>query len=88
MPIHILYLEDGAASLEFKAQDLIGLKAEIERLWGSMISADELTYAKASFGGETFLHTNEWDDPCLISRTAKGTEMLTLLACNLAINDD
>jgi hypothetical protein len=87
MAVQILQLENGAVSLEFKVQDSARLKAEIERLWGSTTSVDEPAYANVSFGGETFLHTNEWDDPCLISRTAKGTEMLTLLASNLTITN-
>lgn len=29
-----------------------------------------------SFGGETFTYQNEWDDPCLISSSNKGDELL------------
>jgi hypothetical protein len=88
MVVQILYLDNGAVSLEFKAQDSEGLKAEVMRLWGSTITVDELGYASVTFGGETFLHTNDWDDPCLISQTAKGTEMLALLASNLTTADE
>jgi hypothetical protein len=28
------------------------------------------------FGGEEFTFQNEWDDPCLISHSANGDELL------------
>jgi hypothetical protein len=76
MACRILELPEGSASLEFLEVDVSLVKQEIERRWGEPRLEQHATFVKVMFGVETFLHTNEWDAPCLISNTTAGAKLL------------
>ncbi|CAN5225174.1 hypothetical protein BH10PSE14_BH10PSE14_39250 [soil metagenome] len=63
-------------SLEFETSDLEAIRDHI-RLRHRDFKAEHAGIATiVRFGGEQFTFQNEWDDPCLISRSAKGDELL------------
>jgi hypothetical protein len=67
---------DDHLSLEFATSDLDGLRSYIRDRYPDVSSKAAGIATVVSFGGESFTFQNEWDDPCLISRSAKGDELL------------
>lgn len=56
----------------------------IERAYPEMTTKTAGTYTRGRFGGAEFLHENEWDDPCLLSQTLAGDELLKGIAAQLS----
>ncbi|WP_176590068.1 hypothetical protein [Sphingobium sp. EM0848] len=79
MAISLLPLPKGNASLEFAPADLANVREAISALFGPVLSDVQPTYARLTFGGETFLFEQEWDEPCLIAQNEAGTLMLEQL---------
>ena len=67
-------------SLEFAPEDKAEVRAAIQELFGQPQITPEVVSSTVLFGGEDFIYQDEWDDPCLISSSARGKEMLALLA--------
>jgi len=70
-------------SLEYAPQDQDSVKAVIRELFGAPMVAQHVMSATVTIDGEDFTFQNEWDDPCLISRTARGAEILQAIAAKL-----
>ncbi|MDO9587979.1 MAG: hypothetical protein Q7J13_08580 [Brevundimonas sp.] len=83
MAISILNLSGGGVSLEFSSADARAVREAIRQRYGRMRRRWFVLSAEVTFGGERFLFQNEWNDPCLISRSAAGGEMLERLASDL-----
>jgi len=81
--VRLLPLSGGGASLEFDEADLPAVRAAIAELFGPMRRKWFALAAEVTFGGESFAFQNEWSDPCLISRSPRGAEMLATLAARL-----
>ena len=71
-------------SLEFAPEDKADVRAAIQELFGQPQITPEVVSATVLFGGECFTYQDEWDDPCLISSSARGKDMLERLAGRLA----
>lgn len=83
MAICLLPLPNGSASLEFAPDDLTDVYEAISSLFGPMLRDVQPTYVRLTFGGETFLFEQEWDEPCLIAQSEAGTPMLEKLLLHL-----
>jgi hypothetical protein len=70
-------------SLEFATEDRGRVKTALRELFGKIEVARHVTWACVTVDGEDFTFQNEWDDPCLITSTSKGAEMLTAVAAHL-----
>jgi hypothetical protein len=88
MTVSLLQLSTGSASLEFSSDDkpsVIGaIEARFGRLQKGRVGMEDVSY---EFGGEEFVYYDAWDEPCLISCSAAGTEMLGLVAQDLGALD-
>jgi hypothetical protein len=80
MVARLLDLPDDLCSLEFDKPDLDAVRAAIRKTWGEPKIVDYAMSASVEFGGQSFTYQNEWDDPCLISSTPAGREILEALA--------
>ncbi len=76
--MQLLNLHDGHLSLEFGQQDWPTLRSRMRRV-GDVSIRQEATHGIVSVNGVQFILLNDWDDPCLISASAKGDELLRLL---------
>lgn len=83
MAISILNLSGGGVSLEFESRDAAAVRAAIRERYGKMRRRWFVLAAEVTFGGESFAFQNEWSDPCLISRSERGAEMLERIADDL-----
>jgi len=83
MAISILNLSGGGVSLEFSSSDAKAVREAIRQRYGLMRRRWFVMSADVTFGGERFVFQNEWNDPCLISRSATGAEMLERIASDL-----
>jgi len=63
-------------SLEFDATDVDAVRSYIREQFADVSSAMAGIATIVNFGGEDFTFQNEWDDPCLISCSGKGDELL------------
>ena len=77
-------LTGGGVSLEFDTADAPTVRKAIARRYGRMRRRWLVLAAEVTFGGESFVFQNEWNDPCLISRSAAGAEMLERIASDLS----
>jgi hypothetical protein len=84
MAATLLSLSNGHYSLEFEPADLPSVASTIRDQYGVPDKRQYLTFAKYRFGGSSFIFQNEWDDPCLISGSAEGDEILQNLHDALA----
>ena len=76
MTIRLLKLKDGDMSLEFDEGDMDVLVTAIHERFGGIRTVRKLAvHDLVEFGGEQFIYYHEWD-PCLISQSPKGVEML------------
>ena len=71
-------------SLEFDTSDLDAVRAHIRERHTDVTSIPAGIYSVVRFGGEEFTFQNEWDDPCLISASAKGDELLRAVHAHFA----
>lgn len=83
MSISIQQLSGGAASLEFSPADAATVWAAIAARYGKMRRRWFVLASEVAFGGERFAFQNQWNDPCLISRSERGAEMLERIADDL-----
>jgi len=80
----LLPLPDDGVSLELMPSEIPLLVAVIERHFGPLEIRPHIgTYAEYRFGGCNFTFQNDWDDPCLISGSNEGTELLAQLHAHL-----
>lgn len=63
-------------SLEFDTSDLDAVRSYIRDRYADMSSKAAGVATVVTFGGEDFTFQNEWDDPCLISRSVRGDDLL------------
>ncbi|MDY6922613.1 MAG: hypothetical protein SWI22_01480 [Pseudomonadota bacterium] len=83
MAISIMTLTGGGVSLEFDTADAPAVRKAIARRYGRIRRRWFVLAAEVTFGGERFAFQNEWNDPCLISLSAVGAEMLERVASDL-----
>lgn len=76
MALTLLPLSNGHYSLEFEPTDLPSVASAIRDHYGVPDKRQYPTSAEYRFGGCSFTFQNEWDDPCLISGSAAGDEIL------------
>lgn len=84
MAITLLPLSDGHVSLEFATSDLDLIGSAIRREYGVPVVKRHVMSAEYRFGGASFTFQNEWDDPCLISGSDEGDQILRHLAAVIA----
>jgi hypothetical protein len=75
----IVHAQNNVVSLEISELDLPLLRRLIEENWGKPKTVRYPTSENHRFGGEEFTFQSEWSDPCLITSTLKGSEMLMQL---------
>ncbi|WP_294130796.1 hypothetical protein [Sphingobium sp.] len=83
MAITILTLPNGHLSLEFDVIDLPNVIAAVRKHYGVPLIQQYPVLAVFAFGGCSFTFQNEWDDPCLISSSSDGDEILNKLCAEL-----
>lgn len=76
-------LSGGGVSLEFDPADAPAVREVIARRYGRMRRRWFGIATAVTFGGERFVFQNEWNDPCLISRSDAGADMLERIASDL-----
>jgi hypothetical protein len=79
MAVTLLPLSDGHYSLEFEPSDLPLVASVIRDRYGVPEKEHHPTCVEYRFGGCSFVFQNEWDDPCLISGSAQGDDILKAL---------
>jgi hypothetical protein len=79
MAMTLLALSTGHYSLEFEPSDLPGVRSVIRQLYGRPETRRNPVLTELRFGGCSFTFQNEWDDPCLISGSSEGDEILRAL---------
>lgn len=84
MAVAIIELADGCCSLEFAGSDFGELRERIGQRWGEVSAGPYMTMQTVTFGGQDFVYQSEWDDPCLLSRTAQGAALLRQLAQDMS----
>lgn len=63
-------------SLEFDTSDLDAVRSYIRERYEEVSSKTAGIATVVTFGGEDFTFQNEWDDPCLISHSVKGDDLI------------
>jgi hypothetical protein len=71
-------------SLEFEVTDLDAVRAYIQDHYAGASSKAAGIATIVTIEGEPFTFQNEWDDPCLISGSAKGDELLRAIYAHFA----
>lgn len=79
MAVTLLPLSNGHYSLEFESADLPSVASAIRDRYGVPDKRQYPASAEYRFGGGSFTYQNEWDDPCLISGSAEGDDILKSL---------
>jgi hypothetical protein len=79
----IAYAASNVVSLEIAQDEVSHLRNSIVRNWGMPRVVRYPAYETLSFAGEEFTFQNEWDDPCLITSTSNGVEILKELCHQL-----
>lgn len=79
MAVTLLPLSNGHYSLEFEPADLPLVASSIRDKYGVPDRLQYPTFAEYWFGGCSFIFQDEWDDPCLISGSAEGDDILKSL---------
>lgn len=87
MPFRLLKLSGGTLSLEFETSDLPRVREVIKAAYGKIEIESYPICASVKLGGCEFVFQNEWNDPCLISKTAGGSQILTSLFKHLITPD-
>jgi hypothetical protein len=83
MAVTLLPLSDGHSSLEFEPSDIPSMASAVRDRYGEVDKRHYAMSTKYRFGGCSFTFQNEWDDPCLISASAEGDEILRILHATL-----
>lgn len=76
MDIDLRDIGEGCLSLEFQEQDVPKVEQAIRALFGKTEVTPFVMASDVKFGGATFTFQNEWQDPCLISKTDLGNQCL------------
>ena len=74
----LLELRKGVVSLEFLPSERDKLVRRLER-FGTVKRRTQASYDMISVGTVQFIHQDEWDEPCLISTSAEGSDLLRAL---------
>jgi hypothetical protein len=85
--MQLLELEGGQASLELNAAELGGV---IEFLRGidGFRRRRRASHELLSVGDSKLILTNDWDEPCLLSSDANGTDILRAIAFAFGSSED
>lgn len=83
MTVSLLRCSLSTYSLEFAPEDKPIVKAAIEELFGATTITPVGIAANIRLDGENFVYHDEWDHPCLITSSARGKDILELLAAML-----
>jgi hypothetical protein len=75
MPVSLLTVGEHL-SLEFEPTDVDAVQSYIREQYPDVRSKAAGIATIVKFGGEEFTFQNDWDDPCLISHSANGDELL------------
>lgn len=75
MSVSLLNVGDHV-SLEFDVSDIDAVRLHIRERYPDVRSKKAGIATVVSFCGEEFTFQNEWEDPCLISGSVKGDELL------------
>lgn len=76
MTVRLIRIDDKPLSLEFDLADIDWVEATIKNKYGKLSKKRAGIATIYKFGGCNFTFQNEWEDPCLITDTAKGSEIL------------
>lgn len=76
MAVRLIQIDDKTLSLEFDVADIDRVEATIKNKYGKLRKKRAGIATNYKFGGCNFNFQNEWEDPCLITDTAKGREIL------------
>ena len=79
MAVSLLPLSNKHYSLEFETADIERVNTTIIELYGRPIISRHATCMNYIFGGCDFTFQTEWDDPCLISDSSEGDNILKKL---------
>ncbi|MEG3145968.1 hypothetical protein U1839_15010 [Sphingomonas sp. RT2P30] len=74
----------GHLSLEFASSYLAAVRDHIRARYPDVETEFAGIATIVRFGGEEFTFQNEWDDPCLISGSAKGDVILRSIHAHFA----
>jgi hypothetical protein len=66
-------------SLEFETGDLDAVRTHIRERYADWETRPAGIATIVRFGGEEFTLQNEWDDPCMISSSVRGDELLGVI---------
>ena len=83
MTVSLLRLPNGDCSLEFALEDIDRVRAALLLKYGTPVVERFPFLTVYKFPTASLTFQNEWDDPCLISSSAHGAEMLEHLAKEL-----
>ena len=83
MPLSLLAV-GSRLSLEFEVADLDAVRSYIQAHYADVTSEAAGIAAIVTIEGEPFTFQNEWDDPCLISASARGDELLRSIHAHFA----
>jgi hypothetical protein len=86
MPVTLLNAGDHL-SLEFEEADLDRVRQCIRQLYPATTSRRAGIATLYSFGGCEFVFQNEWEDPCLISKSHEGDAILQTLHARLTSDE-
>ncbi|KIC11531.1 hypothetical protein RA19_05685 [Leisingera sp. ANG-M1] len=87
MPFSLLKLSSGFFSLEFETSDLPHVREVIEAAFGHPKITQHAISSAIEIAGCKLTFQNEWDDPCLISGSDEGNQVLTKLFSLLTAKD-
>lgn len=76
--MNVLELGSDRVSLEFSLDELPTILSRLQRR-GKVTRRQEATFDVLMVQGEELLLMNEWDEPCLLSKTAAGNAILRSL---------
>lgn len=79
MTASLLPLSNGHYSLEFEPSDMPSLKAAILDQFGRPEIRQYGFLAEYRIGGSSFTYQGEWDEPCFISDSDAGDEILSAI---------
>ena len=75
----LLEIAPNLLSLEFASGETEAVRSRLGRL-GRVVVRREATFDLWQVAGEEFVQDNDWDQPCLIARTAAGSALLRFVA--------
>ena len=83
MSVSLLTVGD-RLSLEFEVADFAAVRSYVQEHYAGVTSKAAGIATVVTIEGEPFTFQNEWDDPCLISTSAKGDELLRSIHAHFA----